>query len=176
MKLRAELLWLSPSKNKQVTSYSQHRDRQLGASSAQPPRIFCPVVWGGVTTQLLTFVGMTSPRPAYPFFFLFFFPGMTRHPTDRRPAWPRGAWNFSRAIRSPTPGGSWRVESKMGRTCQSWEVCLFWEHFCHSAKELSLKGKKKMPINNYVLRDCVLHENLPLGHWDFSTQNKFAHE
>lgn len=36
----------------------------------------------------------------------------------------------------------------------------------------ALKKKKKKAINYCVLRNTVLHENLSLGHLDFSTQNK----
>lgn len=68
------------------------------------PSIFCPVVWEGVTTQLLTFIGMTSPRPAYSFSFLFF-PGMTRVATGSLKIQP-GLSDLQHTE------GSWRAEIK----------------------------------------------------------------
>lgn len=113
---------------------------------------------------------MTSPRPAYPFF-SFFSPGSTRHPTKRQHG--HGELGTSvRAIRSTTPRRELEGRKRNGLYVPELRGLFVLRTLSHSAKELSLN--KKMPINNCVLRDTVLHENPSLGHLDFSTKNTYA--
>lgn len=154
MKLRAELLWLSPSKNKQVTSYSQHRDRQLGASSVQPPRIFCPVVWGGVTTQLLTFVGMTSPRPAYPFFFLFFFLACPGTPPTGSVATGSLELQLGYQVSNPQEGaGRWRA--KWANRARAERFVCSENTFATQQKSSHLGGKNAHTIMFWGIVCCM---------------------
>lgn len=149
---RAGLLWQPLAKNTEVTSHSQHRDRQLSGRAAQPPSIFSEVVWGGVTTSRDDFTYPACLRSSF-----FFFLARSRHLR-------KGGVTTGKAETSPclsdrlwVTAGSWRAESEeRGCPCKrvGGFVCL------HNAQPLSenvsQKEKKQSPQSNQVMRDTAL--------------------
>lgn len=118
MKLGAGLLGLSPSKYKQVTSYSRDRDRQLGAKRCLAAQHFRSSPVRRCHRPAINLYWDDFTEASLPFLFPVFFPGIDKAHL-RRAAWPPGASNFSLGYQISNSQEGLEGGEQMGRTARA---------------------------------------------------------